>query len=47
VVRCRGYWLSSPFEREMRVFQRWRRQVPAHNWYVTPDFEALFGPAGS
>ena len=47
VVRYRGYWLSSPFEREMRVVQRWRRQVPTHDWYVTPDFDALLGPAGS
>ena len=39
--------LSSPFEREMRVVQRWRRQVPTHNWYVTPDFDALLDPAGS
>ena len=47
VVRFRGYWLSSPFEREIRVVQRWRRQVPTQNWYVTPDFDALLGPTGS
>ncbi len=47
VVLFRGYSLSSPFEREIRVVQRWRRQVPTHNWYVTPDFDALLGPAGS
>jgi len=47
VVRYRGYWLSSPFERELRVVQRWRRKVPTHNWYVTPDFDTLLDPAGS
>jgi hypothetical protein len=46
VVQYRGYWLSSPFEREIRVVQRWRRQVPTQNWYVTPDFDTLLGPAG-
>lgn len=47
VVLLRGYSLSQPFEREIRVVQRWRRQVPTQNWYVTPDFEALLGPTGS
>jgi len=47
VVLFRGYSLSSPFEREIRVVQRWRRQVPSQNWYVTPDFDALLGPTGS
>ncbi len=46
VVQYRGYWLSSPYEREIRVVQRWRRQVPTQNWYVTPDFDTLLGPAG-
>ena len=47
VVRFRGYWLSSPFEQEMRIVQRWRRQVPTQNWYVTPDFDSLLDPPGS
>jgi len=47
VVLFRGYSLSSPFEREIRVVQQWRRQVPTQNWYVTPDFDALLGPTGS
>jgi hypothetical protein len=47
VVRFRGYSLSSPFEREIRIVQRWRRQVPTQNWYVTPDFDTLLGPTGS
>ena len=46
VVHYRGYWLSSPFEREIRVVQHWRRKVPTHTWYVTPDFDTLLGPAG-
>jgi hypothetical protein len=46
VVQYRGYWLSSPYEREIRVVQHWRRQVPTQNWYVTPDFDTLLGPAG-
>ncbi|MGH0032845.1 MAG: hypothetical protein ACQGVC_23875 [Myxococcota bacterium] len=44
-VTFRGYWLSSPYEREVEAVQRWRREVPTQNWYVTPDFEALLGPA--
>ncbi|MBW2279288.1 MAG: hypothetical protein JRG76_02285 [Deltaproteobacteria bacterium] len=44
VVVFRGYWLSSPYEREMRSVQRWRRQVPTQNWFVTPDFDALIAP---
>jgi hypothetical protein len=47
VVRYRGYWLASPFEREMRVVQQWRRQVPTQNWYVTPDFDTMLNPTGS
>jgi hypothetical protein len=44
VVMYRGYWLSSPFEREMRVVQQWRRAVPTQDWYVTPDFDGLLSP---
>ena len=46
VVQYRGYWLSSPYERKIRVVQHWRRQVPTQNWYVTPDFDTLLDPAG-
>ena len=44
VVKYRGYWLSSPFEREIVAVQRWRRRVPSQTWYVTPDFDALLEP---
>ena len=44
-VRYRGYWLSSPFEREVVVVQHWRREVPTQRWFVTPDFETMLGPA--
>jgi hypothetical protein len=44
VVVYRGYWLSSPFEREIRVVQQWRRAVPTQDWYVTPDFDGLLSP---
>ena len=40
-VRWRGHWLSSPFERELRTTQRWRRDEPSQKWYVTPELEAL------
>lgn len=40
-VRWRGHWLQSPFERELRTTQRWRRDEPSQNWYVTPELEAL------
>lgn len=40
-VRWRGHWLDSPFERELRTTQRWRRDATGHNWYVTPELEAL------
>ncbi len=46
-VRYRGYWLSSPFEREVRVTQQWRREAPSQRWYVTPDFDQLIDPPGS
>ena len=46
VVVFRGYWLSSPYEREMRVVQRWRRVLPTQNWFVTPDLEAMITPPG-
>lgn len=44
VVVFRGYWLSSPYEREMRAVQHWRRELPTQNWFVTPDFESLLTP---
>ena len=47
VVRYRGYWLSSPFEREVRITQRWRRRLPTQNWYVTPDFDSLVTPGSA
>jgi hypothetical protein len=37
----RGYWLSAPFERELPMTQRWRRDATTQLWYVRPDFEAL------
>lgn len=44
VVVYRGYWLSSPFEREVRVVQRWRRDA-SWQWLLTPDLETLIeGP---
>jgi hypothetical protein len=45
VVLYKGYWLSSPYERELRIVQRWRREVPTHDWYVTPDFERMLNPS--
>ena len=46
-VVYRGYWLSSPFEREVTVTQRWRRAVPTQQWYVTPDLGAILDPPGA
>ena len=43
-VTLRGYWLSSPFEQEVRAVQKWRRAAPTQNWYVTPDWSALLEP---
>jgi len=43
-VLLRGYWLSSPFEQEVRAVQKWRRAAPSQNWYVTPDWTALLKP---
>jgi len=43
-VMLRGYWLSSPFEQEVRAVQKWRRAAPTQNWYVTPDWAALLKP---
>ena len=40
-VRWRGHWLQSPFERELRTTQRWRRDETSQKWYVTPELEAL------
>ncbi|MDJ0788764.1 MAG: hypothetical protein QNK05_18295 [Myxococcota bacterium] len=44
VVLYRGYSLSQPFEREVRIVQRWRRDAPSHDWYVSPDFDGLLSP---
>jgi hypothetical protein len=46
VVVFRGYWLSSPYEREIRIVQRWRRELPSQNWLVTPDLDAMITPPG-
>lgn len=43
-VMLKGYWLSSPFEQEVRAVQKWRRAAPTQNWYVTPDWTALLKP---
>jgi hypothetical protein len=40
-VRWRGHWLQSPFERQLRTTQRWRRDASSNTWYVTPELEAL------
>jgi hypothetical protein len=40
-VRWRGHWLDSPFERELRTTQRWRRDEATRQWFVTPELEAL------
>ena len=44
VVVFRGQWLASPYEREWRSVQHWRRELPSKDWYVTPDFDALLSP---
>lgn len=41
VVLYKGYWLSSPFERRIRVVQNWRRASLTAPWYVTPDLETI------
>lgn len=46
VVVYRGYWLSSPFEREVRVVQQWRQQR-SFDWVVEPDLDALMAGPGS
>lgn len=46
VVLYRGYWLSSPFEREVRVVQHWR-QERSFDWIVEPDLDALLAGPGS
>ena len=43
VVVYKGYFLNSPYEREMRLVQKWRRAVPTQNWYVTPELDKLLG----
>jgi hypothetical protein len=44
-MRYRGYWLASPFEREVLVTQHWRRDVPTNDWYVTPEIEEVLEAA--
>ena len=44
VVVYRGYSLASPYEREFRITQRWRRNAPRQDWFVTPDFDGLLSP---
>ena len=46
VVVYRGYWLSSPFEREIRVVQHWYRQR-SFDWLVEPDLDAVVAGPGS
>jgi hypothetical protein len=45
VVVYRGYWLSSPFEREIRVVQHWRQQR-SFDWILEPDLDALLAGPG-
>lgn len=40
-VRWRGHWLRSPFERELRTTQHWRRAEPGNTWYITPELDAF------
>jgi len=42
-----GYWLSSPYEREITVVQHWRLEVGTRNWYVTPPLETMLDPTGA
>ncbi len=44
IVVYRGYSLASPYEREFRITQRWRRDAPRQDWFVTPDFDGLLSP---
>ena len=46
VVVYRGYWLSSPFERDIRVVQNWYRQR-SFDWMVEPDLDAVVAGPGS
>ncbi len=46
VVVYRGYWLSSPFEREIQVVQHWYRQR-SFDWMVEPDLDAVVAGPGS
>jgi hypothetical protein len=46
VIVYRGYWLSSPFEREIRVVQHWYRQR-SFAWMVVPDLDAVVAGPGS
>ena len=44
VVVFHAYWIASPYVREIRVVQHWRRELPSRQWFVTPDFAALLSP---
>ena len=44
VVLYTGYGLGSPYEREVRLVQKWRRAVPSQDWYVTPELDKLLDP---
>jgi hypothetical protein len=45
-VLYRGYSLSQPFEREIRIQQHWRRKVPTQEWFVQPAIDQLLETAG-
>ena len=45
-ARYSGFWLSSPFERDIRVVQRWYRQG-AFDWMVVPDLDVVVAGPGT
>jgi hypothetical protein len=46
VVVYRGYWLASPYEREIQVVKHWR-QEKTFVWVVAPDLDAVVAGPGS
>jgi len=46
VVRYEGYWLSSPFQQDIEVVQKWRRTPPSQSWFVTPELDSLVASGG-